>query len=455
MSDNELIAFSDAAYPDSLDELFGSIEEKFEIQMDKHVHSVPGGPISAEQAGIKDAMKTPPVPGADSTKPPEGSYISDLYHQAGKFFDEYITKCEDLFFSAAPKKIDELMSAETWSKEKFDPGALRDAVSKHEQSKQDFEEYKEEYRGKIGSGVLEASRPSPLIFVAFVFFVVVFEFVWVWYFLSEQLGLSAAIYVSMVATTLVTVIAALCAFSYANTAKDLEEMRRRTGYGGIIFCIMLFLFGIGLLSGWRADATKEGIALVVEGYRSLTKIDVFVTAVINFAGFIFLTHEFKRFFWPHPLFHYAQRIKLLGDKQAEIEREKNALTDGLEQAKREISHNKSEIEKHLGVMDDFQTGIINKMQRAAKNFESLVANYQGKYAIKNLEYRTVGAYEAPAWLDECTFTVSNKKILEMQFQEKYEEYQEKSNAHFKKLEEAKKGIEDAHATIEDIAKVTL
>ena len=299
-----------------------------------------------------------------------------------------------------------------------------------------------------------------MIFVSFVFFIAVFEFVWVWYFLSEQLGLSSAIYVSMVATTLVIVIAALCAFSHANTARDLGKMRRMVGYGGIIFCILLFLFGIGLLSGWRADSTNEGLDLVVEGYRSLTKIDVFVTAVINFAGFIFLTREFRRFFWHYPLFHHAQRIRILNDKETEIARIKNELSDALKTAEDEIDNIGSEIDRFLGVMDNIQRNISEKLESESRKFKDLVGEYQGKYRRKNLEYRTVSAYKNPAWLDECTFSVANgdvRRRMEERFQKVYNEYtndssamSEKYRAYLEKRSKEKQGFEAAHGTLDEI-----
>ena len=459
MKDNELIAFSVAAHADSLDELFSTLAPQFEVYMDEMVHSGPGNPVSVEQAGMEDAKKTPPDPDTDSSGPADGSYISSLYSHAENFFNTYMDKCEACFDSVKAK-VDELMGAEGWSEKKFNTENLERAVLEHERSRKDFEEYKEEHRNKIGSGVLEPTRPSALIFVSFVFFVAVFEFVWVWYFLSEQLGLSAAIYVSMVATTLVIVIAALCAFSHANTAKDLEQVRRMGGYGGIIFCILLFLFGIGLLSGWRADSTIEGFALVVEGYRSLTKIDVFVTAVINFAGFIFLTREFRRFFWHYPLFHYAQRIRILNEKKAEINRIKNDLSDALKTAEHEIAHNRSEIDRYLGVMDNFQRNISEKLESESRKFEKLVGEYQGKYRKKNLEYRTVPAYKAPAWLDECAFSVSDGEVrrrMEERFQKVYNEctneisaMSEKYRAYLEKRSKEKKGLQTAHGTLDEI-----
>ena len=431
MKDNEQIALSDAAHAESLDELFSTLVPRFANYMDEMFHSDPGNPVSVEQAGMVDAKKTPPEPDTDSSGPSDGSYISRLYFHARNFFKTYIRICEACF-DLLESKVDDRLSAALWSKEKFNSDELKRAISDHQHSMKEFKEYKEDHGPKIGSGLLEPTRPSALIFVSFVFFVAVFEFVWVWYFLSEQLGLSAAIYVSMVATTLVIVIAALCAFSHANTAKDLEQVRRMVGYGGIIFCILLFLFGVGLLSGWRADSTIEGFALVVEGYWwSLTKIDVFVTAVINFVGFIFLTREFRRFFWQYPLFHYAERIRLLNDKKAEIDRIKNELNAALKTAEEEIDHNGREIKRLLGIMNNFQRNIAGKLKSESGAFEELVGDYQGEYHTKNLEYRTVAAYKAPAWLDKCTFSVSDGEVrqrMEERFKEVYKEYTNDSNA---------------------------
>ena len=459
MKDNELIAFSDAAHAESLDELFSTLVPHFEMYMDETVHSDPDNPVSVEQAGMEDAKKTPPEPDTDSSVPADGSYISSLYFHAKNFFYTYIEKCEACFDSAK-SRVDELMWVEGWSEKNFNTKNLEHAVLDYKSSKKELKEYKEKYKSKIGSGVLGSTRPSPVIFVSFVFFIAVFEFVWVWYFLSEQLGLSSAIYVSMVATTLVIVIAALCAFSHANTARDLGKMGRMVGYGGIIFCILLFLFGIGLLSGWRADSTIEGLDLVVEGYRSLTKIDVFVTAVINFAGFIFLTREFRRFFWHYPLFHYAQRIRILNDKETEIARIKNELSDALKTAEDEIDNIGSKIDRFLSVMDNFQRNIPEKLESESRKFEDLVGEYQGKYRRKNLEYRTVSAYKNPAWLDECTFSVANgdvKRRMEERFQKVYNEYtndssamSEKYRAYLEKRSKEKQGLEAAYGTLDEI-----
>ena len=465
MKDNELvasIAFCDAAHAESLNELFSTLDTRFEIYMDEKVHSDPKNPINAKMAGMEDAKKTPPEPpepkpDTDSSEAAKDSYIWSLYSNAINFFETYMEKC-DACFDSAKSKVDELMqkqilkvpsensqstSENVWfsllttgqNGEKlekiFDTQSLSNAIQQYTKSKEDFEVYKKKYQSKIGNRVLEPTRPSPLIFVSFVFFVAVFEFVWVWYFLSEQLGLSSAIYVSMVATTLVIVIAALCAYSHANTARDLEQMRRKLGYGGIIFCILLFLIGIGLLSGWRADSTNEGFNLVVEGYRSLTKIDVFVTAVINFGGFIFLTHEFRRFFWHYPLYHYAQRIRILKDKQAKIDEEKKELYNLLEKADIDIKNNKSEIEKYLGIMDNFHRNISEKLKGKSSELEKLVGQYHKDYREKNREYRTVEAYREPPWLEKCTFSVYDGEIgrrmderlnrMEKRFKSEYEE----------------------------------
>ena len=462
MNHNDFIAFNEATHASNLDNLFNNMDANFEIYMDERVHSDPNKPINAEQAGISDARQTPPEPDFESEKPADGSYISDLYTHAEFFFKKYMEICES-HFNFVKSKLDKLMSADTWSENKFNTNQLEKAISNCNKEKEEFEIYIDKNKDKLGSRVLEPTQPSSVIFIALVFFVAVFEFVWVWYFLSEQLGLSAAIYVSMVATTLVIVIAALCAFSHANTAKDLiehEQMRRSLGYGGIVFCILLFLFGIGLLSGWRADSTKEGIALLVEGYQSLTKIDVFVTAVINFAGFVFLTREFRRFFWPYPLFHYAQWKKKLEEKKVEVKNIEKELKNGLEDAKQKINKNRLEVVNLLSVMEQFQSRITNKIENVSSDLDRAVARYWGYYRTKNLVYRTKDVYPEPEWLknEQCIFTVSirgttqKKEIMEKRFQSGYVKYVNKYEEYLQKITQDEEEIEKTYDKIADITK---
>ena len=140
-----------------------------------------------------------------------------------------------------------------------------------------------------------------------------------------------------------------------------------------------------------------------------------------------------------------------------MERIKNELSDALKTAEDEIDNIGSEIDRFLGVMDNFQRNISEKLESESRKFEDLVGDYQGKYRRKNLEYRTVSAYKNPAWLDECTFSVANGEVrrrMEERFQKVYNEYtndsstmSEKYRVYLEKRSKEKRGLEAAHGTL--------
>ena len=405
-SDNNLIAFSGLAHAQDQDAFFNpnSVAKNFHIYMDEEIHSDPGQAVNAKCAGVADAKKTPPDPDSESQAPPDGSYVAKVYLFARKFFDTYSAMYE-LWLNAYATRVRDILQQEVWSPERFDTSEFERATHKHSERQAEFEAYKDANKDKVANQLLDPKPPLPLSFTAQVLFVVVFEFVLVWFFLSEQLGLAGAIYVSLVATTLVVLLAGLCAFSKAYTAKDLEPSQVAIGYAGLALCIFLFAFGIGILSGWRADSTGEGLALVGAGFQAFTKIDVFVTAIFNFAGFVFLTWEFKRFFWPSPLFHFGERQRSLRELEEEREGIRDDLLKALNEACKALREDRKQVDNLLRNLHKFEEDSPRKLSDLAKQVEDLAADYQGEYLTGNLKYRTREAYEAPSWLEECSLTI--------------------------------------------------
>lgn len=369
------IAFTEAKQADCLDDVFDAsrIREWFGIYMDEKIHSDPNekwaGP---KKAGLNDARRCPPLPESYS----ESDYLCQLNKAAGHFLIGLLEICKDRF-RRIRLRLDKL---------KREPMPETDRL---ETEVNDFNKIKDQFRDKYGIKLFCPIKPPWVMFVAIVFFIAVFEFVWVWYFLSDQLGLSTAIYASMVATTLVIVIAVLFAFSRAVTTEDMDGIMRNTGYCGMALCFLMFLFGVGLLSGLRSDSTNEGMDLIIEGYQSMTNIDVFVTALINVAGFIFLTHEFKRFFWPYSLYSWGKWEKLRAPLQKEIEKIEEDLDERLNTINKIIVFR----EHHKRSMKEFGEGEYQKkIELAKKTVSEEVVSYRGNYIIGNELIRKHGPY---------------------------------------------------------------
>ena len=447
---SDLISFSAPRQAESLEELFDSIHVGFAIYMDESVHCDPNKPFGPEGAGRDDGMQTPPRPYPDQKEPPDESYVTELYSAARTFFGKYMELCRG-YLHGLMSTIDRLIAADPLPRGDFGRGKqeLAEAEKAHAQAKESLTNYAEENRPKVRNATIEPPQHSAVIFAAWVFFIAVFEFVWVWYFLSDQLGIEGAIYVSAVASTLVVLIAALCAFAQSNCAVDLDGTWRLLGFLGVFFCLLLFLFGIGLLSGWRADSTQEGLELVMGGYRSLTKIDVFVTAVLNLVGFIFLTREFKLFFWPYPLYYYAQRKKKVQLAEQQVKAKRAEMSALLLRARDEAVAHKGQIQAILGELSRLQTNLGSRIRNAAHDLDQVVASFQGRYSKVNLEYRTRDAYAAPAWLEKCGFSVFDGQTrvapdeLQAELQRDYGEYERKCRQYFLEVEDALQEIKAA------------
>ena len=451
---SDLISFSAARQAGNLEELFDSIPVGFAIYMDEAVHCDPNKPFGPEGAGMDDGMQTPPKPYPNQSEPPDESYVKEVYSAARTFFGKYMELCRG-YLGGLTATIDRLIAADPWPRGDF--GIHRRELARAEKAyakaRESLANYAEENRAKVRNATIEPPQHSALMFASWVFFIAVFEFVWVWYFLSDQLGISGAIYVSAVASTLVVLIAALCAFAQSNCAVDLDRTWRLTGYAGVFFCLLLFLFGIGLLSGWRADSTQEGLELVMGGYRSLTKIDVFVTAVLNLVGFIFLTREFKLFFWPYPLYYYAERKKKVHLAEQAVKAKRAEVSAMLTRARDEAVAHKGQIQAILGELGRLKANLGSRIRNAAHDLDQVVASFQGRYSKVNLQYRTPDAYAAPAWLEKCTFSVFDGQTrvapdeLQAELKRDYDAYERKCQQYFHEVENALTEIKAAARNI--------
>ena len=430
----EYVSLTELQHAENLDELFRDLPERFEAHWDEVYHSHPDNPSSAAQAGADDAKKSPPIPASDSEMPTGEStrtYIGALYGSASVFFKKTIMQCRERFDSMQQSIEAKLsLNDNIWQDDRStDWENLCDAVNEWSDSRIACKNYEDENKKLIGNEILDP-KPHPMfLFVCLVLFIIVFEFVWVWYFLSDQLGFSAAINGSISAATAVVLIAFLLALSWVNTKRDVAESRRMLAYSSMAFLIFLFLFSLGLLSAWRADSTGEGFAFIVDGYRSMTQLDVFLTALINLGGVVLLTHEFKQFICPYPLYHYKERLRKAEYDKERATEEKRKLEEKLEEREIKIRNVKLQIENLLGDVDRYANGAERHIRTAASTLDAKVSEIRQNYIQKNVEYRTVDAFPEPEWFAEgfSKFTVRNCSV-EKEIEELYSYFKETNNS---------------------------
>ena len=408
----DLVSFTEARYAESMTELFAAMPDNFETYMDEKYHWDPDKPVNARQAGLMDAIKSPPKPDAASETPLDAEYVSALYQHAQTFLEVKIQACRETFdrLKGRVTSLLDLGSSPFWTGELVNARDLREAITLRERKREDCEAYAKENEHLIGNRILHPTPRSPVIFVCFVIFIAVFEFVWVWYFLSGELGLTAAVNVSMAAATVVMLISGLMAYSLAITAKDVDDKGKRAmGYLGMVLCVLIFLFGLGLLSAWRADSTSEGFGYIMDGYRALTEIDVFVTALVNLAGVILLTHELGRFLWPYPLYHYGSRARELADSERVVEQKKDELNEKLSLRRQEVSVNEARIHRLIDETHKIGKNAKPYLRGGARELNRKITENMGSYVERNADFRTADVYPAPPWyanrasgLDVCT-----------------------------------------------------
>lgn len=172
----------------------------------------------------------------------------------------------------------------------------------------DVEEIKEEYHKADVAlqqyfeecGVIDIAekKRSIILLVAVATFVIAVEFALVFYLLGEDFGAADAVYASMTAIVFVFCSSFGAAFFHANTSRNLPTWRRFFGLLGILISVGVFLYGIGILSGWRADTVNVGIGVVLAGYKALFSLPVFITALVNVFGFAVLVYEARKQLWP-------------------------------------------------------------------------------------------------------------------------------------------------------------
>lgn len=415
------IAFTETRHAERLEELFAATSDKFEVYMDEQYHWDPERPANARQAGLFDARETPPKPAPDSKTPKDAEYISALYGHAQAFLEQRIGASRKKFNQLKKSVSGSLGSDDEWAWDRDrGPGKaeeLRDAKVNRDREQRKCDEYLGANKDLIGNRIPDPTPRSPVVFVSLVIFVVVFEFVWVWYFLSGELGLTAAVNASMAAATVVVLISGLLAGSLAITKKDVDDKRMRAmGHSGIVACVLVFLFALGLLSAWRADSTSAGIGYIIDGYRSLVEIDVFVTALVNLAGVILLTHELGRFLWPFPLFHYGSRKKALAVTERLVKQKEEELIKDVKRRREDVSSKESELRERIEETVEYE-GAESYLKTSAEDLNIKVAQNQRSYVESNKQLRTMDVYPEPQWfvdsaagVDICTITELSKRI---------------------------------------------
>lgn len=151
---------------------------------------------------------------------------------------------------------------------------------------------------KCGVEEIAEKRHPMIILCGVAAFVIASEFALVFFFMGEHLGTTDAFYASATAIVFIFCSSFGAAFSHANTSNNLPAWRRVLGLLGILISVGIFLYGIGLLSGWRADTVSVGLEVVLDGYRAMSNLPVFITALVNVFGFALLMYEARNHCWP-------------------------------------------------------------------------------------------------------------------------------------------------------------
>ena len=143
----------------------------------------------------------------------------------------------------------------------------------------------------------QEKQPSLVLLLTVIGFVIAAELTLVFYFLGENLGTASALYASIMAIVFVFCSATGTAFCHANTSRNLSVWRRFTSVIGMLLFFGIFIYSVGILSSWRADSVSMGIEAALDGYRVMGQMPIFVTALVNFFGFVLLAYEVRTFFW--------------------------------------------------------------------------------------------------------------------------------------------------------------
>ena len=384
--------------------LFASIEAGNSTRKDQT--KTPANPT---EAGCKGAEQQPPEPRTESQE--KYGYIDILFRSANAYFSRYKTAYVEEFnlkYSAVKDAL-EKKSRETIDLEKgIDLRELEDKITTCKDDKQTFDAYKKKIQEFADHNSIDwAEKTTAIDFISTLFLIAAVEVSVIWYLLKESIGYTDALYSSVLAIVFIVTTASLGAWAHSYTSRDFDinlppgrkmSVKRRLGYIGVGITCLLFMFGLGLLSGWRSDSVVTDFNVVLEGYKSILRIDVFITALITVVGALLLAYKLRRYQWSK-FRNYGEWLATMKQHKDTIKSEEEKIWDLIEE-----NHN-SHINA-VNTISDMTYSISNKERVYEKKLTIYSAELTNTikrifddYVESNTRYRTVDVYPKPGWLN--------------------------------------------------------
>ncbi len=391
------------------------VVENFKSYFARQVKKVSHQIASAEpeEAGRADGQKQPPEPRTESKA--KYGYIDILFRQANIFFDSYKSLyLEDfnekyrLLKEIVSKKLREHIDLEA----DIDLSELEDRVETCQRDREKFDAYKKKIREFSGYSPIDwASKTTLHGFLSTLSLIAAVEAGMIWYLLTEALGYQDALYSSFVAISFILATALFGAWMHSYTPKDLDinlkanrriSIKRVLGYLGLTLTIVVFMFGLGLLAGWRSDSTVTDISVVVDGYKSMTRIDVFITSLITAGGTILLASKIRKYFWSKYR-NYSDWVKIIKNHKDAINRERLKIQSRVDDNYAEQINAINSITETFSSITNRENLYEKKLELYAKELSSIIKSMFDAYIEFNAGNRTEDAYPKPAWFDSSNW----------------------------------------------------
>lgn len=384
--------------------LFASIEEGNSTKKGQKK-----SPANPTEAGRTSAEQQPPEPRTESKE--KYGYIDILFRSANAYFSRYKAAYIEEFnlkYNTIKDTL-EKKSRETIDLEKsIDLRELEDEIEICKNDKRTFNAYKKKIQQFAGHNPIDWAEKTTLIdFISTLLLISAIEVSVIWYLLKESIGYTDALYSSVLAIVFIVTTASLGAWAHSYTSKDFDinlppsrkiSVKRASGYIGVAITCLLFMFGLGLLSGWRSDSVMTNFDVVLEGYKSILRIDVFTTALITVVGALLLAYKLRRYQWP--------KFRNYGEWLGTMKQHKDAIKTEENKIRALIEKNHNDYINSVNAIADMVYSISNKERIYEKKLAiysleltNTIKRIFDDYVESNIRYRTIDAYPKPDWFN--------------------------------------------------------
>jgi len=352
--------------------------------------------ISPAEAAKIDAKKDPPLPTSSEEIENEG-YFSKFKEIIQSFSKEYADDTNNLF-EINLKKIKSILerfekdSTELEDKADVISVKLKENIENLKAKTDEFKEYKDEFNAQDWPKVT-----TTIEFSAFVFFILAGEFALVYWFLKQEIGLQQSILGSTIAFIVVGGCALLIAWFHACLARDVNKPVTKynkfinfylTHWKRVAFSLLIilvcavYLFGLGVLSGYRGDSVDQGVlAVALSGYAQMGNIVILTTAFVNTIALITLAYKIRRFAWSK-LYNYKAYAQAIAEVEQMILDDAKKLNKIIESLEEKVKS----AENLAGEYADINRTDFTKI------LEIELRSWVNEYVATNNKWRTKGLY---------------------------------------------------------------